>query len=137
MSVLIERLNHDSPSLQHQLSISLMKECSPNYRHNGITCLQAEPNLSSDTVISQHKQTTSQNYSKQKITGRIIMLKIEILPETELMLVVHQSEVDANLLFEQALAALMGEKLQLLQLTVRHPNQDCCLEPSRCSGQPN
>jgi len=34
------------------------------------------------------------------------------------MLVVHRkSEVDANLLFEQVLAALMGEKLQLLQLT--------------------
>jgi len=47
------------------------------------------------------------------------MLKIEILlRNSNLMLVVHRkSEVDANLLFEQVLAALMGEKLQLLQLT--------------------
>lgn len=52
------------------------------------------------------------------------MLKIEILlRNSNLMLVVHRkSEVDANLLLEQVLAAMMGEKLQLLQLTCeRHP----------------
>ncbi|MBW4579135.1 MAG: hypothetical protein KME42_06115 [Tildeniella nuda ZEHNDER 1965/U140] len=39
------------------------------------------------------------------------------------MLAVHRkSEVDANLLFEQILATIAGEKLQLLQLTCdRHP----------------
>jgi hypothetical protein len=39
------------------------------------------------------------------------------------MLAVHRkSEVDANLLFEQILAAIGGEKQQLLQLTCeRHP----------------
>lgn len=52
------------------------------------------------------------------------MLKIEIwLRNSNLMLAVHRkSEVDANLLFEQVLAAIVGEKLQLLQLTCeRHP----------------
>ncbi|MBD1842699.1 hypothetical protein H6F89_04595 [Cyanobacteria bacterium FACHB-63] len=52
------------------------------------------------------------------------MLKLEILlKNSNLMLAVHRkSEVDANLLFEQILAAIVGEKLQLLQLTCdRHP----------------
>lgn len=52
------------------------------------------------------------------------MLKIELLlRNSNLMLVVHRkSEVDADLLFEQILAALNGEKLQLLKLTCeRHP----------------
>jgi hypothetical protein len=52
------------------------------------------------------------------------MLKIEILlKNSNLMLAVQRkSEIDANLLFEQILAALPAEKNQLLQLTCdRHP----------------
>jgi hypothetical protein len=54
----------------------------------------------------------------------MIMLKIEILlRNSNLMLVVHRkSEADADLLFEQVLAAIGGEELQLLKLTCeRHP----------------
>jgi hypothetical protein len=52
------------------------------------------------------------------------MLRIEIfLKNSDLMLAVQRkSEIDANLLFEQILAALPAEKVQLLQLTCdRHP----------------
>jgi hypothetical protein len=52
------------------------------------------------------------------------MLTIEIfLKNSDLTLAVHRkSEIDANLLFEQILAALPVETVQLLQLTCeRHP----------------
>jgi hypothetical protein len=47
------------------------------------------------------------------------MLKIEIsLKNSSFILVVHRkSEIDANLLFEQILAVLPIEKIQLIQLT--------------------
>jgi hypothetical protein len=47
------------------------------------------------------------------------MLKIEILlKNSNLMLAVHRkSEIDADLVFEQILAALQVEKIQLLKLT--------------------